>query len=271
MIRSFLFRFLVFAQMLVLFSCEEATDWPLQSEGNGQLVVEAIITNEVKYQAVWLSLSFDHLNETPPPVTDAVVSISNGQNTLFFTHQDSLPGLYLSNQPAGAQISTNHVLTVDWNGQTYTAESQSVPVFLIPEIGFRPHGQTDSLQLRDVGSFYSPQEQAMYEVDIDWRHLVESDSSRAKLFYYTLTTLDVNELFRPDRVRVPFPKGSIVIVKKYSLNDDFAAYVRAILMETDWQGGVLDEASSSVPTNISNGGLGFFSTCAVRVDTVVAE
>ena len=47
--------------------------------------------------------------------------------------------------------------------------------------------------------------------------------------------------------------------------------VRALLMEAEWQGGVLDEASGSLPTNISSGGLGFFAVCAVLSDTLVAQ
>ena len=42
-------------------------------------------------------------------------------------------------------------------------------------------------------------------------------------------------------------------------------------METEWQGGVYDENSASLPTNISNGGLGFFGVSAVLSDTLLAE
>ena len=51
----------------------------------------------------------------------------------------------------------------------------------------------------------------------------------------------------------------------------FAAYLRALLMETEWQGGAFDEASANLPTNITNGGLGYFAVCGVLADTLVAE
>ena len=83
--------------------------------------------------------------------------------------------------------------------------------------------------------------------------------------------LDISEIFRPPKATVVFPRGSVVFRQKYSLHPSFATYLRALLMETEWQGGVFDEASSSLPTNISNGGLGFFAVCAVLSEVVVAE
>ena len=129
----------------------------------------------------------------------------------------------------------------------------------------------DSFSIKEVGPLYSLDEQAMYQVDIDWNHIIPSDTSRARQFFYTLGTVDANGLFRPFKEKVIFPKGSIIIRKKFALNADFAAYIRTLLMETEWQGGIYDENSSSLPTNVSNGGLGFFGVCSVLGDTLVAE
>ena len=137
---------------------------------------------------------------------------------------------------------------------------------------FKPYGGTDSLVVVDeVAPLYAPDEQAVYEINIDWSHLTSEEPNHAKLFFYTFSTVDVNELFKPPQENVPFPKGSIVIETKYSLNDEFAAFYRALAMETEWQGGVYDENSSSLPTNISNGAHGFFGVSAVLSDTLVAE
>ena len=50
-----------------------------------------------------------------------------------------------------------------------------------------------------------------------------------------------------------------------------ANYFRSMLMEIEWQGGIFDETPSSLPTNISNGGLGFFGVSAVLSDTLIAQ
>ena len=130
---------------------------------------------------------------------------------------------------------------------------------------------TDSLSIDQVAPFYFPYEQAMYEVNVVWTHLVNTENAFAKMFYYTFSTLDISQLFRPGKETIAFPKGSFVVQRKYSLNPEFAAYLRSMLMETEWQGGIFDEASDSLPTNVSNGGLGFFAVCAVAQKTFVAE
>ncbi len=258
--------------LLLLLSCEEATDWDLKTGENGQLVVEAIMTNEAKRQEVLLSLSYDDLNGQPIAVTDAIIWLTNGQGTFPFPADPDQPGRYLSILPGAVQTNTNYQLHMEWNGEVYSAESKMGQVFPFAALDFLPAGQGDGLKLRkEPFPLYSIHQQAMYIIDIDWSHLSSEEPNRARQIHYTFKTIDVNELFRPEQEEVIFPKGSKVIVKKYGLNDDFAKYLRALVMETEWQGGVFDEASASLPTNVSNGGLGFFSVCPVLSDTLVAE
>lgn len=252
------------------FSCEETVDWEFQPEENGQLVVEAIITNEEKVQEVKLSLSFNALNEIPPSVSGASVTLRTGTQMYLFAEALDQNGTYRSEQAFGVEFDKTYQLIILWEEQTYQAESQMVPVKAIPPISFNTVGQ-DSLTIDEVAPLYAADEQAMYELDINWTHITAGDVNRAKLFYYTLSTVDINGLIQPPKDEVVFPKGSIIIEKKYSLNDEFAAYIRTFLMETDWQGGVFDENASSLASNISNGALGFFAVAAVVRDTLIAE
>ena len=256
--------------LTALFSCEEPTDWEFRLVENSALAVEAIITDEFKTQEVLLSLSRNALNGEAAPVSDAEVRLRGGGDTLVFLPDAHVPGRYFSEQPFAAQLHTPYTLEVAWDGTTYLAGSKMVEVFPFNKPTFVAVG-TDSLSIGEAAPLYSPDEQAMYEVDIYWQHLADLGPKRAKLFFYTFNTIDINELFRPPKETVAFPRGSIVVEKKYSLDPEFAAYLRALLMETEWQGGVLDEASASLPANISNGGLGFFAVCAVLSDTLVAE
>ena len=262
--------FLAFLFLGLFSSCEEQTDWNFQSLENGILVVEAIITNELKTQEVLLSISTNDLNDEVLPAVDAEVRLIGGGKTFGFQADLNHPGSYFSTQVFSARLFINYTLEIVWNGKTYLSESQMTPVLPFPKPTFKAVG-IDSLSIGEVAPLYLPHEQAMYEINVDWSHLVDSEPARAKLFFYTLKTIDISELFRPDKASVAFPKGSLLTEKKYGLNPEFAAYLRALLMETEWQGGVFDEASGSLPTNISNGALGFFAICAVRSNTFVAE
>ena len=264
-------NFLVLVMLLIVFGCEEQVDWQFQPQENGALVVDAIITNEFKMQEVRLSLSYSGLNGQPEPVSDAEISISDGQNIFQFMEAPGDAGKYFSEEPFATQLGKIYTLDILWNSQEYSAENEMIAVFPFNTITFASYGETDSLTVNEVAPLYSPDEQAMYEINIDWSHISNVEPNRAKLFFYTFSTIDVNELFKPSKETVAFPKGSIVIEKKYSLNEDFAAFYRALAMETDWQGGVYDENSASLPTNVSNGGVGFFGVSAVLVDTLIAE
>ena len=260
-----------FVFLLVMPACEEATDWQLQPGNNGQLVVEAIITDELKNQEIRLSQSYNDLNGLPIPITDATL-VLNSLTERFEWQADSTDlGLYHSSTAFFAKKGVQYTLTIDWQDQTYTATAEMGRVFPFGPINFRNVIDRDSLEIIDVGPIYDPIEQAFYEIDIDWSHLIPSDSSHAKLFFYTFNTIDVSEIIRPSKERVLFPIGSIVHEKKYGLHDDFAAYLRTFVMETEWQGSAFDEASSSLPTNISNGGLGFFAVCPVLTETIIAK
>lgn len=257
---------------VLCWGCEEQVDWTFQPLENGVLVVEAIITNELGRQEVWLSRSYDDVNGGPAPVVDAEVRIFGGGESFAFRADGDRPGRYASGQFFAARMGTLYTMEVTWQGETYAAESEMIAVRPFKRLDFLPVGSgRDTLRLGEPAPLYSPDEQAMYEIDIDWSHLAGTDSARAKQFFYTFNTVDINELFRPPQETVAFPRGSVVRGRKYSLNPAFAAYQRALLSETEWQGGVFDEASASLPTNISNGGLGFFAVCAVLTQTVVAE
>ena len=257
--------------MLGMFaSCEEQTDWDFQSLENGALVVEAILTDEFKRQEVILSRSSNGLNDEAPSVSKAEVRVLGGGKTFLFREDFMQPGRYVSEKIFSAQSGVVYTLEIAWNGTTYLAESEMADILPFERMTFQSAG-TDSLSIKEVAPLYLPHEQAMYEVDLFWAHLVNEESARAKLFFYTFSSIDINELFRPAQETVVFPKGSIVREKKYSLHPEFAAYLRALLMETEWQGGVFDEASGSLPTNISNGGFGFFAVCAVLNKTFLAE
>ena len=263
--------FLLVMTGLTLIACEHVIDWELKTGDNQKLVVEAIITDEFKIQELQLSLSTNGPNDVPPAIEDAIVNIFVNQDTYAFEHDPARPGHYKSGLPFAATPNTQYDLFIIWQGQEYFAKAFMGAVSPFPPATFTPFAETDSFTVAQVASVYHPTEAAMYELNINWQHIFPSDSSQAKLYYYTFNTVDVSELAPPPRELVVFPRGSIVIEKKFGLQNDFAAFLRAQVMETEWKGGVFDEASASLPTNISNDGLGWFGVCAVKVDTFLVQ
>ena len=267
-------RYLLQAYLLILLigfsACEEAVERELQPANNGQLAVEAVLTDERRIQSIRLSTSYDNLNEEPPKVTDAEVWVEvNGIEVRFL--QDSMNvGVYHSEVPFAVIKNLDFNLHIDWRDAHYTANSTLSEVAPIPEINFQRGDSTNQLTFDDSPFLYNPNQQAMYIMFLDWSHLSNELPNTAKIVFYTFSSIEESELSRPKAEELAFPRGTIVTLRKYGLNDDFADYLQALAIETQWNGGAFFSFPANLPSNISNNGLGFFSTCAVKEKVFIA-
>ena len=265
---------------LVLFAlltaCEEKIHWDLDTEQVNTIVVDAIITNEVKFQQIHLTKPFTNQNDTAVPVTGANVSIKTDNFTILFLESPENPGHYYSDYPGAGSIDITYKLNIQYEDETYTAETYMIPVLPANLPTWQYDTNKDLYKIQWNVSQYNPAQQAMYEVFISWSHLVDptipDTLTMAKMMNYTLNTINVNyTIFPQDKEEVWFPKNSIAIVKKYSVTDEYGDYLRALLAEAEWQGSIFEEARGNLPGNISNGGLGYFSACSVISDTLVVH
>ena len=271
------FNIIILILVFALVSCEKKINWDIPKTEINTIVVDALLTNENKFQEIRLSLPRNDINDTSAMATGAIVSMNDGTNFMNFNESQVLPGIYLSEDKVAATIDKNYYLTVQYNSETYEAETYLVPVHTSNRLYYAPVEGSDTLyEIKWIAPEYSTYEQAMYEVIIDWSHLVEGNPedtiSRAKIFHYTLNTIDVSyTIFPQEKENVYFPQYSIITERKYSLTDEHAAYVRALLAETEWQGSLFEEARGNLPTNISNGGLGFFAASSMIADTILVQ
>ncbi len=271
MTKNIKYQLSLLAFLLVFWSCEKSERWDLASLGEPLIVIEAILTNEEIVQEIHVSQSYAGLNSELPPVENAVVFVEANGVVYPFATDVTTPGLYRSQQPFAVVNNLSYKLTVDWEGNTYEAESVLSAVAPMPTISFIPFNNTDSLKLANFISPFDTDQQALYEFEVDWSHLTTVAPTQAKLFLYTFDEVNITQFILPRREAVGFPRGSLVHVTKYGLNDDFADYLRAVAIETDWNSSFFYGNPENPLTNLSNGALGFFSTCAVLRETVVAE
>jgi hypothetical protein len=262
--------------IILLSSCEEKIDWQLPDEYIETVVVEGILTNELKRQEIRLSRPMLTQNDPVIPISGAVIKVQTNDGFAFFEEVPWNPGVYRTESPEAASVDKTYELFVQYDGKEYRATTGMVPVIpaLNPRWIYDPDKDLYSINWRSAQ--YAPNQQAMYEAVVTWNHLVDSTITdtltSARILYYTFSTIDVSyQIFPQDREDVFFPRNSIAIVKKYSLTDDYAAFLRALLAETEWQGSIFEDARGNLPGNISNGGLGYFSACSVIIDTVLVK
>lgn len=261
-----------FILIFIISACEEITEYNFKSTANGKLAVEAFITDEDKIQEVKLTLSYDTLNAEPLPATGAVVVIRTENDVFSFSEDLSQPGLFKSDYKFSAKLNKEYILEIKWKDKVYTAHNEMIQVLPFTPVTFKLiNNSTDTLTFDQTPQGFSPHEMAMYELLVDWNEIQPNIKNKSKYLYFTFNTLDVSEIFTPTKEIPKFPKGSRVIERKYSLNSQAAKYFRSILLETEWQGGIFDEASSIITGNISNDGLGYFCVCSVLSDTLIAK
>jgi hypothetical protein len=98
---------------------------------------------------------------------------------------------------------------------------------------------------------------------------VSGADCEAKIVFYDLKTIDVNEIYKPKKADFTFPLNSLVIRRKYSVSPAYRSFLRSVLSETEWRGGVFDVQRANATTNLSEGAIGFFAISTVVSDTTL--
>jgi len=261
---------------IVLPGCEEQTSWELQHEPLNTIVVDGLITNERKPQGIFLSRVSSSQNIQGTGITGAMVTIGDEDTTFILQEKPNLPGVYITDSTFQGVVNKQYSLQVEYEGRMYEASSGMLPVTPFERLKLASNEDDSLMYISSVTSEFEIQEPAMYHVHLDWSGVtgyenLHEDSCKALLYYYALPSVDVSQIFAPEREIVYFPPGTIITEKKFSLTREHAEFLRSLLAETTWRGGYFSTDYQNVKTNISSGGLGFFGACTVISETFVAE
>jgi hypothetical protein len=262
-----------FSFFFFLSSCVEKVDWPLQSVSDNRIVVEGIFTDEYKQQKVTLTFPTEELNQGPTPVSGATLTINDGSTTYELTETDSGTGVYFSDFLKGEE-NKKYTLSISYNGKNHDAQTYLLPLSAIVPITYYSINDSEYYYDWKIDVYFT--EDAMYEISFDWSHVtgyedLEYDQNHFIGYTYSLKTIDVNEIFSAKKENVFFPLGTIIVIKKYSLTPEHAEYIRALLSETQWNGNIFSTAPANLPTNLSEGAIGFWGGCKVVADTIVVS
>jgi len=264
MIQKHYFNTIWLIVLLAVSSCEKQTTWEVQASGTFP-VIDCIITNELKYQELRLYQSADRLNTLPAGISGAFIELSNGVDTMAFQEDAWESGKYVSTLPFRAAAGNNYRLTILYGSISDTANAEMTSVTPLDAVEIVPY---DSL-FRYV--FNAGNQASMTEVLYDWSGVVDYcaiyGSCYASEVFYTLDNIDMSKIFAPDKLVISFPEGTRIIRRKYSLSENHQRFIRSLLLETEWRGGVFDVEQGNVPTNFRHGVRGWFAACMVLSDT----
>ena len=263
------YRYLLILFIIFLGSCEERLDWDLESNRISVLVVDGMISNERKQHRIVLTKPVTDLNVKPETVSGGLVVIGDGDTVHVLTEDDQNPGVYLTDPTVRGEVGKVYYLYVKIGNEEFTSLDYMAPVEPLKPISYHKVQGYENLYEMDYKESRDP---SMMHVFFNWAYLVdpgERAAAMAFVHYYSLKSIDVNDIFKPDHERVFFPAGTIILRKKYSLSRTHQEFIRSMMMETEWKGGVFDVMPANVISNISGRAVGFFSASSIVSDTTI--
>jgi hypothetical protein len=249
---------------VLMLGCEERIGDFDASSSPPALVVEGVLTNERLRHKISLTLLHSAQNEQATPATGADVTLSAAGVTVQLVEVPAGSGEYYT--PFLRAVSgVTYTLSVNYRNKTFTASDASVPVEPLQPL--RYHSTGNLFELSQIANGNDP---SYTDHHISWENTPScngSESCQGRVVMYDLQTIDANEIFKAEAARFRFPVNTIVIRKKYSASRSYRTFLRAMLSETKWRGGLFDVQRANVPTNVQGGGIGFFAVSAVLSDT----
>ncbi len=252
---------------ILLFACEDRIDQPIFSTDTDLIVVEANFTNESKSQLVKLTRTYREPNDVPAAVSGATVLVVEGSDSFFpLTETPPGSGEYFTTEMI-AVFGRVYTLVIRYQGADFIAQARSVPVEPMTPLSYE---KADDGQYRLILN-ESGTEANFVEHRLSWSNTPTcspDDACSGLVIYYDLKTIDVHELFKPAKTDFTFPVNAQVIRRKYSVSPEHRNFLRSVLSESEWRGGIFDVQRSNAGGNV-RGALGFFAISTVQADTTI--
>lgn len=283
--------------ILLVGSCIEPLDWPEEIEPTQRLVVEGLITTEKGPHFIYLRKTQNVIAEGEGPgVEGATVTISDGTD-VFILHSEK-PGVYQTDSTIRGVVGKTYVLEIQLDDQIYTANADLIPAAPLEPLEIRPWSggitNQDAIQYFEFTyrSNFGVSNPYKYSIDLripdnvrdyypdDWRvpdWVVRVLSTEDKILrdtsFYLHPGLEPPALFAyGESIYAGVTYGTIVTEKYFSMTPDHYGFIRAVMSESDWQGlGPFGYLPADVPTNLTNGALGWFAASDVAEVKQVIE
>jgi len=271
-------KILYFSLLIALASCTERIEIELD-EGDRQLVVYGEVTTDTCVQTVKLSTTTAYYyDQAAPTVSDAIVEISDGETTVLLTEDPSEKGVYKTKADFYGEVGKTYYLNitnVDINGdgveETYSANSY------LPKVG-----PLDSIGLKYTeNSFFSGWEVMVYAYDLAQQRDFYSFKvlKNGELITDSLQNLQVqnddffngnytfgitSQFLNDDSEEEKAVPGDSVVFEINGITEEFYVYVLEAQSEIFPGTPLFSGPPSNISTNISNGGLGFFTAYSIK-------
>lgn len=256
----------------IFYACsseEFSIDDIVSSKNNHQfdVVVDCYITTELKKHYIKLiKPSDDFTGNKSDPVSGAIVYIINEDNEYYF-EESKIPGIYESTIEFAPQVGQEYEMHVKVGNMEYFACEMPVAVRDIDssqiQLAKRDMGVISSSRtyfLVDKHQFGYPENNKWLWLDDIPLEYFSNPFSENLYHCYTHSRAELQGLYPNNIYLYSFrgsPEDSITIMK-YSLSDNYYEYLIALFSETEWEAGIFSSIPGNLPSNLSEGGAGYF-------------
>lgn len=268
---------------LIVTSCTEDMDLELEDTAP-RLVVDGRISTNKQAHFVRLTSSGDYFkNEEARAISNAQVSIENDESTITLIEHDDFPGYYFTPDDYQGQVGVTYKLyisdvDIDKDGKKEEYEASSL---------LNPVAPLDSVRL-EYDELYEFWKVLLYAQDpIDTKDFysfsIAINDSTISDRYSKLGFVD-DKFFDGNYANgvwvytlgeedddIELKDGDWVRLTMGGINEDFYKFLEAIEIETGFKAPLFSGPPANVPSNISNGALGFFTAYSTSVDSVQFE
>jgi hypothetical protein len=262
-----------------IISCTERINIDLD-ESYTRLVVDAVLTNEIKSHSVVLSKTSDYYyNQPPQMVSGASVIISDGVNN--FTLTEESPGVYKSSPLISGVPDKTYTLNISLTSpiggySDYSASSFLNPAPEIDSLNLIYHPDWARTGLWEVVSFFrEPPGEDFYRFLISRNRIMVTDT----LYEWFVTddrflaggfgdgaTVGFLEQGDPGQ---SLAKGDTVTVELNGITKDYSEFINEAQEEIRGSNPLFSGPRANIKGNINNGAIGFFSAHSVSRKSVV--
>jgi len=275
------------AILIFAVACKEDIDLKLKDSAP-RFVVDGRITTDTTTHVVRLTMSADYFsNKTVPAVSGATVTIDDGQQVLQLVESDEEPGFYLTPSDYFGLPGRTYKLKIedvdtnnDGQSEIYEAQSTLQPVNDIDSIDY---------EYDDVNKVWKV---FLYAQDIPDREdyymwaVAKNDSLVSDQYSELVTTSDeffdgnyakrvwvqsIEEEDEDGDVKITIKEGDWIKLYMGGVTLKFHEYLEAVDEETGFKNPMFSGPPANVPTNISNGALGYFTAYSVVSDSIQVQ
>jgi hypothetical protein len=261
-------------------SCEKTVELDLR-QSESKIVIEGQVTTQAGYQYVRVTRTAGFYdNGATPRVTNANVSVEDDLgNEFLFSHnpggEDDSVGYYLPNIPFEGEIGRSYTLTVEVDGEVYTAQDKLFSVSGIDSLSYQVN-EDEKEEPKDGNKFYEvllyatePQDEENYYLFKFFRNDSLKVYSDTDIYFADDKILGeaINGLGSP----VFFEPNDKARIEMYSISRAGFVYYVDLQNLLNNDGGLFSQPPSNSRTNLSNGAFGFFQASDVDVQTIIIE